>query len=210
MRLETNYDAVRSKMRSGDGLLFGGKGLIPSGVIRYWTRPYFWKPWHLAVGSHWATVLDVEEPAHRVRLIESTTLNGKSGVQINYASERIAGYDGSVYYLPLSRAVRERMDHADFTRWCLEQEGKSYDKVLIAHLFLDRFNLFSSRESWNSFDCSEIGSGAAKVSGMLPANINSSEVTPQKMCEFRIWAPHYYQLKGKAREIDKFNTLSLH
>jgi hypothetical protein len=180
----------------GDGLAFGGQGFI-SDMIKLWTDSEV---------SHWATVLEVNEPDRRIKLIESTTLNGKDGVQINYASERIASYEGRVWWLPLSIESKRRLNAKSFTEFMLAQVGKPYDKILIAHLFFDKFQLIPARENWHSFICSELGAAGAKASGLLPLNIDSAEITPQSMCEFMLWESNYYQIKGSSREIRKYNT----
>jgi hypothetical protein len=118
-RLEASYDSIRHSLKPGYGVGFETDGFV-SNFIQYWTRPCWWKIWEWSRLSHWATVLTLDEriistliaqghlkpPRNnnhypRVVLAESTVLNDKHGVQVNWASERIADYNGSVYVFPL-------------------------------------------------------------------------------------------------------------
>jgi hypothetical protein len=200
------YEEIRPRMRAGDGIAFGGHGFV-SNFIKHWTRPSFWKFWQDSPLSHWATVLRMDSEG-RVYLIESTQLNEKNGVQVNLASTRIEQYDGIVFWLPLAQKQHDKFDHKRFNEFmqALDKKQIPYDDMLIAHLLFDRFNLFQSKEDWSKFICSELGAAIGKSANILPLNLNTSEVTPQRMAEFDIWGSIYYQLKGKDRRIDRYSS----
>lgn len=197
MLIQSAYDSIREQIKVGDGFAFGGTGVI-SDIIKFWTRSQV---------SHWATVLEVCEPDRRVKLVESTILSGRGGVQINYASDRIKEPGIRVWWLPLSNKSRRKLDPIKFTEFMLAQVGKPYDKVLISHLLFDKLNLIPARENWDAFICSELGSAGAKAGGLLPLNINTSEVTPQRMCEYHLWADDYFQVAGSPKKIRGYNTI---
>lgn len=210
---------------------FGAYDGFVSKFIEHWTRPSFWKFWEPSLLSHSTAVLTVDEKTiadllarkdkegrpilnppridkapPRVVLIESTILSDKKGVQVNWASERIADYPGRVYGFPLSAESQRKFDVTRFTEFMLSIIGRPYDKVLIAHLLFDKFNVVPSREDWDAMICSECVAAGYKVGGILPANLNSSEVTPQRLPEFRLWAADYFQLRGKPKDIKRYNT----
>lgn len=203
---------------------FGTGGFV-SGFIKFWTRPNWWRVWDWSPLSHWATILTLDErliadliarkllsppridqAPPRVVLIESTILAEKHGVQVNWASERVADYPGRVYLFPLSSQSQRRLNQKRFTDFMISCVGRPYDKVLIAHLLFDRFDLVPSREDWEAFVCSENGAASLKIGELLPANLNTSEVTPQRMAEFALWSDTYYQLKGKPKDVKKYNS----
>ena len=196
MLIQAAYEDIRHAVRVGDGFAFSGDGFV-SDFIKFWTRSPI---------SHWATVIEALEPERRIKLIESTMLNGKNGVQINYASERIKEKGIRCWWLPLSVESRRKLKPAKFTRFMLAQVGKPYDKHLIAHLLFDKLNLFAAREDWDAFICSELGSAGAKAGGLLPLNTDTSEIVPQRMCEFRLWARDHFQIAGSPKEIRGFNS----
>jgi hypothetical protein len=215
MLIQSQYEAIRDGMLPGDGVVFGASGGFLSSFIKFWTRSAL---------SHCSTVLTLDEaliadliakgflvppktvkPGNRVVLVESTILSNKDGVQVNWASERIAEYPGSAWWLPLSQESREIFDTARFSKFMVGLIGHPYDKQLIGHLLFDKLHLVPARKNWDKMICSECGSAGYKVAGILPMNLNSSEVVPQRMAEYRLYRENYYQVRGKAQEIRRYN-----
>jgi len=198
---------VRQRMRPGDVIAFSGKGniheLIKSAIDSDVT--------HVAVVLP-ATAPAEGEPAPELCIIESTTLYG--GVAINPLGERLASYDGAVWWLPLGDTVRARMDLRAFQDFLLQQEHKPYDVPQAIKSALDRLNSSSllGRVTYNVEDfselfCSELIAAALEASGAI-SHLNASEVAPQDLCMFSIYQPDYYQLKGEEALIEGYNTLS--
>ena len=95
----TQYKEVRDHMQPGDIIAFGGKGNF-SGIIKWATR---------SAVSHVGIILqskllinDNPQDGMFNQIIESTSLNGFSGVTISGLSDRIDTYDGEIWWLPLS------------------------------------------------------------------------------------------------------------
>jgi hypothetical protein len=215
-----SYETARIVMKAGDSVGFGAGGFV-SWMIRLWTRSAL---------SHWSVIFTVspdeaqwltengikgcpylekpqkERAGDRIVLIESTMLNDKKGVQVNWASERIEHYDGLAWWFELHPQYRSKLDYGRFKAFGLKCLGLPYDKVLILHDLFDPLGWIPSRENWNAMICSEFGAAIYKESGVIPTNINSSDQTPQSMAEFAMWSG-VYQLKGKSKEIRNFSKV---
>ena len=96
------YQDVRPKMKAGDIIAFSGKGNF-SEIIKWATR---------AAVSHVGVILQSKlqidgEPQSGIfnQIIESTSLNGFSGVIISRLSDRLDTYDGEIWWLPDRKSV---------------------------------------------------------------------------------------------------------
>ncbi|AXT37813.1 hypothetical protein D1814_03540 [Alteromonas sp. BL110] len=217
---QQRYHRIREHMQPGDIIAFGGNSLFSR-----WTKLTTHSPvTHVAVVTHTkvthtaathTTARDDAKSRYYNHVTEATFFRGKRGVMTNRLSERVASYDGDIWWLPLSRASRsifEQNKHKFFNFMC-EQEGKPYD---ILQLFgsavdaLDDHPLFSSitynNEDFSSWFCSELIAEGLKTAGVV-TGVNSSEVTPVDICRFNIFKKRYVQLKGEGRIIEGFNTL---
>ncbi len=83
------YNRVRNQMRPRDVIAFGGKGHF-SEIIKFVTR---------SVVSHVGVIFQVDRKGEQFKnlVIESTSLHGKAGVQINFMSQRVRSYEGDVW-----------------------------------------------------------------------------------------------------------------
>lgn len=196
MLIPTTYAAIRAKVRQGDVIAFSGSGRI-SKTIELFTRSKV---------SHVGIAYDIlEDDVRRVKLMESTSLDGMSGVQETYLSERCAAYGGCMWWLPLSERVREKMDFERFRQALAEQKGKKYDFRQVLHHGWDLLKLFSQGEDWRRIYCSELAAIGLKAGFALPMWINVSEVRPSDLCAFRIYSENYYQIRGDCLEINGYN-----
>lgn len=217
---QQHYHHIREHMQPGDIIAFGGNSLF-SRWTKLTTRSAVT---HVAVVIHTknthtkatqSMVHDQERSQYYNHVMEATSFKGKRGVMTNRLSERVASYDGDIWWLPLSRASRsifEQNKHKFFDFMC-EQEGKPYD---VLQLFgsavdaLDDHPLFSSisynNEDFSSWFCSELIAEGLKTAGVV-TGVNSSEVTPVDICRFNIFKKRYVQLKGEGRVIAGFNSL---
>jgi hypothetical protein len=210
-RKQAEYSEVRSKMQPGDIIAFSGKGNF-SELIKWSTR---------STVSHVGIVLqsklligDSPQPGFFNQVIESTSLNGFSGVAISRLSDRVATYDGELWWLPLGKEARARLKFKEFYDFLLHQERKPYDlpqAVRSALDALDSIPLLNKAtlnvEDFSGFFCSELAAAGLEAGGVI-SSINASEVTPIDLCMFDVYGKNYYQIKGKRKLIKGHNTLS--
>jgi hypothetical protein len=159
--------------------------------------------------SHVGMVLRTTDAsvASRVELMESTSLDGMTGVQRTLLSERLAVYEGTLWWLPLAKRYRHVLKLDAYTGLLETVEGRGYDFRQIAHFFWDRLNLWARDENASRLFCSELAALALKAGGVLPESLNASEVRPSDLVRYRIWSNHYYQLRGTPHEIARYNSV---
>ncbi len=195
----TAYNSVRDSIRPGDVIAFWGRGFI-SGAISLLTRG----------PSHVGGVYDVGAGAgRRIVLAESTTLNGRSGVQFNYLSERLAEYPGDADLITLSERTRSQLDMDATLAFWKAQEGKPYDRRAIAAFVLRRIPVvgwipYFHHGCPNAWFCSE-DIVAGYEAGGLPIGLEPDEVNPHRMVELPLYDEQIH-LIGKPRTIRNFNT----
>ncbi len=133
------YFQVRDQIRPGDLIFFDGSDdsnlveiaeHLVSNAIEVLTRSNW---------SHVAMVLDPDllvngQTQIELNLIESTTLTGKDGPQINALARRLAEYDGtSIWWFPLDDATRDCLDFERMWDLMLPKVGTdhySYDAIV--------------------------------------------------------------------------------
>ena len=206
MMRKGKYAELRKHMQQGDVIAFGGKGHI-SEAIKWFTRSGV---------SHVGVILQRRVSGYDRgdffnEIIESTSLNGKRGVQVNRLSDRLEqDHDTQIWWLPLSRTSRRKFDAERFFKFMLEQKGKDYDFMQAAGSAIDWLDKWggpgANREDFDRFFCSELAAAGHEMSRVLPP-LNSSEVTPIDLCRFQIFADEYYQLQGDRREISRYNSM---
>ena len=120
------YDAIRPRLRTGDIVLFSGKGAFSQG-IKWFTR----SGW-----SHVGMVVRVQD-VDAVLLWESTTLSNvrdvetgqlRKGVQLVSLSQRIAAYRGRVAVRRLMGVRRENRMLKALTRLRRELARRPYEE----------------------------------------------------------------------------------
>lgn len=194
------YHEIREQIKDGDVIAFGGKGQL-SGLIKLFT---------LSGVSHVGVVMKSKILTSDGILvttndiIESTTLDGFSGVTINKLSKRLKDYDGEVWWLPLNDNLRLQADMKVFYQWLKEQNRKCYDSKQAIGSAFDI--LWNNKEDFDRFFCSELVAASLEKAGVIK-NINASEVTPADLCMFKIYDQDYYQLSGETKELRGFNSL---
>lgn len=215
MSLKTkDYWQIRSQVKPGDIIAFGGKGNF-SELIKWATR---------ATVSHVGIIMQTQvkdvpgigEDGYLNQIIESASLNGKSGVIISRLSDRVKTYPGEMWVLRLAPDARLRVktNQEKFYNWCLNQENKPYDVPQAVKSALDLMDKTLgpgsptlNREDFSSFFCSELVAGALEIAAVLPP-INASEVTPIDLCSFKIFEEDYFQIAGdNLKEIKSYNSI---
>jgi len=175
----SDYKALRKQIKTGDLIAFEGKGLF-SWIIRKWQ--------HYPV-SHVGVVLNIDDMG-RIMVMESTSLDGQKGVQMNRLSKRVNGYKGVVKWRPLDNKSRVNMDIDAFQKYLWEQDGKAYDlkQAIKAALWS-----YTTRENASEMFCSELVAGAWEAGGVL-GDINSSEMMPEDICKLHIYDSTFHRL----------------
>lgn len=203
------YEEARKQMKAGDVIAFSGKGDF-SEIIKWATRSSV---------SHVGIILqsklligDKIQDGMFNQIIESTTLNGFSGVTISRLSDRLDTYDGEIWWLPIKKDIDEKMDKKNFYDFLIHQNRKQYDMpqaIKSALDALDRVPILGrathNQEDFSRFFCSELVAAALEVAGAIK-DINASEVTPIDLCTFALYEDDYYQLKGDHKEIRGYNS----
>lgn len=205
------YAKARDKMQPGDIIAFSGKGNF-SEIIKWATRS---NVSHVGIIMKSKLLIgNTPQQGYFNQIIESTSLNGFSGVSISRLSDRVRHYGGEMWWLPLSKAARKKLNAKKFYNFLLHQKGKKYDTpqaVKSALDALDNVPLLSKAthnvEDFSKFFCSELASAGLEAGGVIK-KINASEVTPVDLCMFSIFSSTYYQLKGPTKAIKGYNTQS--
>lgn len=204
------YQDARSEMKPGDVVAFSGKGDF-SEIIKWATRS---KVSHVGVILQSQLLIDGDTQKGMFnQIIESTSLNGFSGVAISRLSDRLETYDGEIWWLPIRNDIHAKMDKQKFYDFLIHQERKPYDMPQAVKSAIDAFDkvplvgkLTHNTEDFARFFCSELVAAAFEAAGIINT-INASEVTPIDLCSFTLFRSEYYQLKGNRKEISGFNTI---
>lgn len=204
------YQDARPQMEAGDVIAFSGKSNF-SELIKWATRG---QVSHVGVILKSKLLIEGDPQAGIFnQIIESTSLNGFSGVSISRLSDRLETYIGEIWWLPLSQSTRATMDLKKFYDFLIHQERKEYDLPQAITSALDALdnvpvigNASHNVEDLSRFYCSELVAAGLEASGAI-SHINASEVTPIDLCSFSIFESDYYQLKGNRKEIRGFNAI---
>lgn len=170
------YEDLRSGLKTGDILLFAGRGGMSS-WIKWFTR----SPW-----SHVGMVVR-EQALDSVFVWESTTLNDlkdmdtnvpRKGVQLVGLRERVMGYDGEIAVRPLSRRL-SAAQLANLGRLRSRLAGRPYERSKVELLKAAADMLMPpNREDLTSVFCSELVAEAYQAMGLLGEDRPSNEYTP--------------------------------
>ena len=196
-------------MKPGDVIAFGGKGNF-SEIIKWSTRSAVS---HVGVVMQSKMIIgDDAQPGYFNQIIESTSLNGFSGVCISRLSDCVKRYNGHIWWPPLSTGSHAKLKYQKFFNWCLHQKGKPYDTPQAVKSALDALDgvpiiggATYNVEDFSKFFCSELVAAALKKGGVIK-KINSAEVTPIDLCRFNLFSGQYFQLKGVKKSIGGYNT----
>jgi hypothetical protein len=174
------YDEIRGNIKTGDIVLFGGKGGI-SEWIKWFSRSK-WSHVGMAVRSdEWNMLL----------IWESTTLNSVKDVELNRSirgvqlvpfSERVKNYKGDIGVRHLSKPVTDLMQIKlrDFRH---KVAGRPYERNYIELIKAAYDGPFGGNvENLSSLFCSELVAEAYQQIGLLDdgrGSLPSNEYTPK-------------------------------
>lgn len=173
----TPYNSIRSRLDTGDIVLFSGKGRISHGIK--WLTNSRW--------SHVGMVVNLTE-WNQIVLWESTTLSdltdietGKAtkGVQMVFLSDRLRTYEGDVAIRRLVGVERDNKMMVALKKFRTAVRGKPYEKSK-AELFKAAYDGWfgNNDEDLSSLFCSELVAEAYQRMGLLSEAVPSSEYTP--------------------------------
>ncbi|HLO03437.1 MAG TPA: hypothetical protein VK191_10030 [Symbiobacteriaceae bacterium] len=179
--LRASFDEVKDEIRPGDLFAFGGYD-ADSRLIQLVGR---------APISH--TALAWQTGPDGPVLMEAVGV----GVRRAPIKSRVEGYNGDVWWIPMSEEARTYLDLPALQQFLAEQEGKEFDvtQMLPAAIDLLDGGATKAREDLTRLFCSELVTGGLRAGGVL--NLNPSETTPRDLVRQGIWAPYYVQLKGR-------------
>jgi len=187
MLIPTKYEYVRPLLKTGDLVAFCGKGWLSRAIM-----------WFAGEPSHIEVIARVEG---RVQLIGSTSMRISDkrilGVQRTYLSDRIDNYTGRIYVLPLATPLE--LDEDKFNASLVRYEQKKYDFWQASRQLIPFFPI---KESSKRMFCSELGSFIYQELRIIPSSENASRTTPRKLCQYPIYTPDYYQIKGYSQELE--------
>ncbi|WGV98849.1 hypothetical protein QF117_10525 [Vibrio sp. YMD68] len=188
--MKARYSDIRSTLRTGDIVLFSGKGIVSTGIKRGQALLARFmgnrgeKNWKW---SHIGIVLKL--PAYdTVMLWESTTLSNircvelgrqHKGVQLVPLSERIASYDGEVCIRQLTSDIPELQRIVALSGLREKLKGAPYEKStwqLIKSAYKGPFG--RNKKDLSSVFCSELVAEAYQELGLLCRTPPSNEYSP--------------------------------
>lgn len=176
------YQSIRKELKTGDIVLFSGKGGISTGIK--WGTLSKW--------SHVGMVLKLPEYDF-VTVWESTTLSNtidldknipRKGVQLVPLSARVSGYDGDIAVRKLTGINEAEIDLDALMMLRKEVSGRPYEESKI-ELIKAAYDgpLGRNSEDLSSLFCSELVAEAYQRLGLLSEQKPSNEYTPADFSE---------------------------
>jgi hypothetical protein len=193
----TDYENVRGEMKTGDVILFSGKGKF-SDIIKWrFRKPY----------SHVAMVLTANMGAgmgQSVLVIESTMSSSMpdvetgavvKGVQIHWLSKLIEFYNGGckAWWLPLKFPLEEDEERR-MTSWLRQVHNSRvpYDLCQAIGAGINFWDSFLENDAdFSRLFCSELVTKALQVAGRVSEEVNPSETAPHEVLEFGCFGVPY-------------------
>ena len=200
-----SYQNIRTELDTGDIVIFGGQYRM-SKIIRLVTR---------FPASHVASIIRENDRIGFIEASEGDMYPEREGVIISQFSNSIPFYKGDIWIARLAADVRKKADIEKMKAFLQEQVGKGYDYQNMPKAgfdFLDRIGITRSEENLSQMFCSELVAAGLKVAGILPEDINVSEVSPADIVKYKIFEPTYYQIKAfsyKAIKLPHFNSIAI-
>lgn len=183
-----NYERLRADLKTGDLVLFSGKGAI-SNVIKLFSGGKW---------SHIGMILRLESFGDSVLLWESTTLNDvkdietgvrTKGVQLVPLSQRLENYDGEINLRQLNKKLSDaQMNKLAECRKALSRKPYERSEAELLKAAYDGMFGDSKGEDLSSLFCSELVAEAYQCMGLLddgPKALPSNEYTPLDFSEKR-------------------------
>ncbi len=176
------YETIRKNIKTGDIVLFSGKGAISHGI----------KLFTLSKWSHVGMVLQLPD-SDTVFLWESTTLANladaidgtkKKGVQLVLLSDRLKSYKGDASVRHLKGITVDKNKYKTLMAFRKEVRNRPYEKSeleLIKSAYDGPWG--HNEEDLSSLFCSELVAEAYQRLRLLPDDVPSNEYTPKDFTE---------------------------
>ncbi|MCG7565870.1 hypothetical protein MHM95_06160 [Pseudoalteromonas sp. CnMc7-15] len=179
---ERSYQSIRGQLKTGDIVLFSGRGPISAGI-------------KLATNSQWSHVgVVIVIPEYEfVCVWESTTLSNLSdlatgepvrGVQLVPLSERVNTYQGNIAIRQLEGVDQAELNHEALIQLRKELAGRPYEQrqlELLRSAYDGPFG--ANQECLSSIFCSELSAESYQALGLLNESLPSNEYTPADFSE---------------------------
>lgn len=179
------YEKIRSQLKTGDIILFSGKGGISDGI----------KIFTMSKWSHVGMVYRIDspqDPKGSVFCWESTTLSnvkdadtgkltqGVQRVELSERLERCLAKEYRIAIRPLSMALTETMLTA-LNKFRHEVSGRPYEKkkIQLIKSAYDGWFGHNKEEDLSSLFCSELVAEAFQKMGLLTEKLPSNEYVPK-------------------------------
>ncbi len=177
------YDEqMRAKLKTGDVILFSGKGGISAGIK--WATLSRWSHVGMIVVLPEYDFVTVWESTTLSSLVDLDTNVPHKGVQLVPLSSRIDGYGGEVAVRQLNDVSFDIKDVKNLMELRRELAGKNYeqDKIELIKAAYDG-PLGRNAEDLSSLFCSELVAEAYQRLGLLSEDKPSNEYTPSDFSE---------------------------
>lgn len=169
-------DSLRAKLKTGDLVLFSGKGGISAGIK--WATLSRWSHVGMIVVLPEYDFVTVWESTTLSSLVDLDTKIPRKGVQLVPLSSRIEGYDGEVAVRQLEGVSFDNDDNKNLMQLRRELAGREYEQNKI-ELIKAAYDgpLGRNSEDLTSLFCSELVAEAYQRLGLLSEDKRSSEYT---------------------------------
>ncbi len=173
---------MRAKLKTGDVVLFSGKGGISAGIK--WATLSRWSHVGMIVVLPEYDFVTVWESTTLSSLVDLDTKLPHKGVQLVPLSSRIEGYGGEVAVRQLDGVSFDDGDIKNLMQLRRELAGKEYeqDKIELIKAAYDG-PLGRNSEDLTSLFCSELVAEAYQRLGLLSEDKPSNEYTPADFSE---------------------------
>lgn len=175
------YETIRSKLQTGDLVLFSGKGGLSTGIK--WFTESQWSHLGMVVRPPDFDVVLMWEASPITDIRDIETGKAHKGVRLVALSERLQSYEGeiSIRRLIVKRAPA-MLKELSRLRW--ELKGRPFETDLIELLKSAWEGPFGQNETdLSSLFCSELVAEAYQHMGLLSRRKPSNEYTPRDFSE---------------------------
>lgn len=173
---------MRAKLKTGDVVLFSGKGGISAGIK--WATLSRWSHVGMIVVLPEYDFVTVWESTILSSLVDIDTKVPRKGVQLVPLSSRIEGYEGEIAVRQLEGVTFDSEDVKNLMQLRRELAGREYEqnKIELIKAAYDGI-LGRNSEDLTSLFCSELVAEAYQRLGLLGDEKHSNEYTPSDFSE---------------------------
>jgi hypothetical protein len=191
------YDRVRSKLDTGDIVLFQGRGFV-SHMIRLGTSSRWSHVGMVVKQDEWGTLMLWESQGIQT-LTDVLTGTARNGVKLVVLSDRVKTFDGEVSVRRLTGFERDAAMKRKLRAFRNEVRGRPFEKSVLTQIKAaldDGIGLGHNEEDLSSLFCSELIAETYQRLGLLGDELPSAEYVPADFSSEREARLH---LLGNAR-----------